>query len=250
MALVRPREASDLPARRIEQLRHKYGDAERVLSHQTVMQHRVAAPSEETSPQQKRVAQGGPTAVPAEDSIAVQQTPLEADLEGGEDSPNAVLRRAPTFGGTFPVPTSSVDAATAEGLSAAAVSTMAPTDWMDSVLFFETSRQPPRRSDGNAGRRPARRIITNSVPTPFENDLFCGHFMGLARPMHSAKLEGTNYPFKWHFGPKSRLWELRIQGRFKQAPAGELFLGIEVRCGRRRPNAGGWERGGRESGRW
>lgn len=38
-----------------------------------------------------------------------------------------------------------------------------------------------------------------------------------------------NYPYSWHFSGRRRIWEIRIQVRFKHIPTSPLFFGIEMR---------------------
>ena len=61
---------------------------------------------------------------------------------------------------------------------------------------------------------------------PIESELFVGQIVWMARPTHSKLLEKDDYKYKWHFAKKSRTWEFRVQGRFKQLPKGRLHAGI------------------------
>ncbi|CAJ1441806.1 unnamed protein product [Effrenium voratum] len=73
----------------------------------------------------------------------------------------------------------------------------------------------------------------NSVPTEFECDNFIGRCMLLHRPAWSyddaepQDLAQAHYPYKEHFHGRKRLWEWRIQGRFKRRP-GVLYCGVEL----------------------
>eukprot|EP00929_Paragymnodinium_shiwhaense_P045948 TRINITY_DN23419_c0_g1_i1.p1 TRINITY_DN23419_c0_g1~~TRINITY_DN23419_c0_g1_i1.p1 ORF type:complete len:358 (+),score=108.36 TRINITY_DN23419_c0_g1_i1:105-1178(+) len=51
----------------------------------------------------------------------------------------------------------------------------------------------------------------------------------LAKPTHDAAVEkAKRYPLSEHLDGKRRLWEIRLQMRFKQVPEGQLFFGIEL----------------------
>ena len=69
-------------------------------------------------------------------------------------------------------------------------------------------------------------------PVEFENDNFTGRCVFIHRPVWSYDDGGGckkdwDYPYKKHFDGRLRLWELRLQGRFKRRP-GRLFAGIEL----------------------
>lgn len=67
-----------------------------------------------------------------------------------------------------------------------------------------------------------------STPTEFESDNFKGRLVVLHRPVSSyTNAESGEYPYKQHFHGRKRLWEWRIQGRFKRQP-GVLYAGIEL----------------------
>ncbi|CAK9002753.1 Uncharacterized protein SCF082_LOCUS7463 [Durusdinium trenchii] len=68
----------------------------------------------------------------------------------------------------------------------------------------------------------------NSSPVEFECDNFIGRCMLLHRPAWSYDGEDlAHYPYKEHFHGRKRLWEWRIQGRFKRRP-GHLYCGVEL----------------------
>mmetsp|Transcript_33273 Transcript_33273/g.91723 ORF Transcript_33273/g.91723 Transcript_33273/m.91723 type:complete len:403 (-) Transcript_33273:150-1358(-) len=69
----------------------------------------------------------------------------------------------------------------------------------------------------------------NGDPVEFDLDNFKGRCMLLHRPQSSydnADAE-DNYPYKKHFHGRKRLWEWRLQGRFKRRP-GVLYCGVEL----------------------
>mmetsp|Transcript_21140 Transcript_21140/g.39741 ORF Transcript_21140/g.39741 Transcript_21140/m.39741 type:complete len:440 (-) Transcript_21140:140-1459(-) len=61
---------------------------------------------------------------------------------------------------------------------------------------------------------------------PIENDSFVGKVLLLYRPT-----EGLDrcHPYYDHFRSRKRSWELRLQGKFKQAPRGRLYVGAVLR---------------------
>ncbi|CAE7358339.1 unnamed protein product, partial [Symbiodinium sp. KB8] len=73
----------------------------------------------------------------------------------------------------------------------------------------------------------------NGAPVEFECDNFVGRCVLLHRPVWSyddkepADLAKAQYPYKEHFHGRKRLWEWRIQGRFKRRP-GVLYTGVEL----------------------
>ena len=69
----------------------------------------------------------------------------------------------------------------------------------------------------------------NALPTEFESDNFVGRCMLLHRPSWSYEGEDlAHYPYKQHFNGRKRLWEWRIQGRFKRRPESPLYCGVEL----------------------
>ena len=146
-------------------------------------------------------------------------------------------------------------AAAAAAVASAAVDDSAADrpKWLDDYMI-QTVSAPGQR--GPAGLRGARRVPVNALTaTPIESDLFEGRMrthagtrthhwriegacrapsspvsgravacaVALGRPTHSADAEAMPYPFKWHFGAKTRYWELRYQGRFKRSADFELI---------------------------
>jgi hypothetical protein len=63
----------------------------------------------------------------------------------------------------------------------------------------------------------------------FENDLSYGSCIPLHRPTDDPTFEKSgDYPYHYHFKGRKRLWEVRVQFRFKKAPGGPLKFGIEL----------------------
>lgn len=69
----------------------------------------------------------------------------------------------------------------------------------------------------------------SSEPLEFETECFVGRCLFMHRPSWSFdnKDTGDTYPYKEHFHGRKRLWEWRLQGRFKRRP-GLLYAGIEL----------------------
>mmetsp|Transcript_16336 Transcript_16336/g.30028 ORF Transcript_16336/g.30028 Transcript_16336/m.30028 type:complete len:313 (+) Transcript_16336:1-939(+) len=68
-----------------------------------------------------------------------------------------------------------------------------------------------------------------SFVSEMENERCSAKVIAMHRPTHDPKLEETReYPFAWHFEGRKRLWEIRIQMRFKTLPRGRLHFGIEL----------------------
>jgi len=71
--------------------------------------------------------------------------------------------------------------------------------------------------------------VETPSPVEFELDNFKGICMFLHRPAWSYDNPDTeiSYPYKQLFHGRRRLWEWRLQGKFKQRP-GQLYVGIEL----------------------
>lgn len=53
--------------------------------------------------------------------------------------------------------------------------------------------------------------------------------LAMHRPTHEPWRELTqDYPYSWHFAGRRRLWEVRMQIRFKVKPEGQLYFGMEL----------------------
>jgi hypothetical protein len=62
-----------------------------------------------------------------------------------------------------------------------------------------------------------------------ENESASLKFLVLHRPSHdAAREEGGSYPYSWHFAGRKRVWEVRVQVRFKQLPRGKICFGLEM----------------------
>ena len=72
--------------------------------------------------------------------------------------------------------------------------------------------------------QPSGRLLApnTKTPIPFENECFKGAMLVLVRTQPEDETHGA------HFAEKPRLFELQIQGQFKQKPAGVLFMGNEL----------------------
>jgi hypothetical protein len=62
-----------------------------------------------------------------------------------------------------------------------------------------------------------------------ENDLCSMKAVMMHRPTHEPQRERSGeYPFSWHLSKRRRLWEIRVQLRFKQPPQRQLYFGVEL----------------------
>jgi hypothetical protein len=65
--------------------------------------------------------------------------------------------------------------------------------------------------------------------TNFENDNCVGSFLFMHRPTHNPALEKSGrYPYAEHFSGRKRLWEARVQFKFKQIPSAPVYFGVEL----------------------
>jgi len=74
--------------------------------------------------------------------------------------------------------------------------------------------------------RPSENLEMNTVEgIPFENEHFKGKVIFKLKP---PSVDDMNEPYRAHFGALNRKFELQIQGCFKQAPTGSVWLGAEI----------------------
>jgi len=99
--------------------------------------------------------------------------------------------------------------------------------WHPGVILYDAAPDPPPKLDTDRQQRRAYRIPMNSQkPVRLENENFEGSFCFLHRtPEDCSTAETVDNPYQWHFEKKTRRWEARVQGRFKQAPNGSLYVG-------------------------
>eukprot|EP00913_Durusdinium_trenchii_P014376 g13484.t1 len=65
-----------------------------------------------------------------------------------------------------------------------------------------------------------------TAAVPIENENFKGEVLLLYRPTEGLD---RGHPYYEHFRHRKRNWELRLQGKFKKAPRGQLFVGAVLR---------------------
>jgi len=66
-------------------------------------------------------------------------------------------------------------------------------------------------------------------PYAFENETCTGVFLPLHRPTHDKALDKSgNYPYANHFRGRKRLWEMRLQLKFKHTITDPLLFGIQL----------------------
>mmetsp|Transcript_129679 Transcript_129679/g.258704 ORF Transcript_129679/g.258704 Transcript_129679/m.258704 type:complete len:441 (-) Transcript_129679:121-1443(-) len=64
-----------------------------------------------------------------------------------------------------------------------------------------------------------------------ENEFFVGKVIFMYKPhggLEKGHL-GHNHPYYRYFRDRKRFWEFRVQGRFKRAPTGDLYVGIVLK---------------------
>eukprot|EP00933_Yihiella_yeosuensis_P004290 TRINITY_DN108659_c0_g1_i1.p1 TRINITY_DN108659_c0_g1~~TRINITY_DN108659_c0_g1_i1.p1 ORF type:complete len:338 (-),score=76.70 TRINITY_DN108659_c0_g1_i1:170-1183(-) len=63
----------------------------------------------------------------------------------------------------------------------------------------------------------------------WENDLCQVKLLVMHRPTHWVELDKAgDYPYSWHLGGRKRLWELRMQLRFKRIPQAQMYFAVEL----------------------
>jgi len=69
----------------------------------------------------------------------------------------------------------------------------------------------------------------HSEATFFENENCVGSLLFMHRPTHNPALEKSGqYPYAEHFSGRKRLWEARVELKFKQTPSAPVQFGIEL----------------------
>jgi len=115
------------------------------------------------------------------------------------------------------------------------------------LLFFASQKKPPKVSSTGEVQKcnpcpgyadplrwsflPSGKVIkaNRSHVTEFEDDQSVCKLLALHRPTHQKHLESTGeYPYSWHLRGRKRLWEIRIQIRFKRVPQRKLYFGLEL----------------------
>mmetsp|Transcript_10435 Transcript_10435/g.29016 ORF Transcript_10435/g.29016 Transcript_10435/m.29016 type:complete len:399 (-) Transcript_10435:38-1234(-) len=77
---------------------------------------------------------------------------------------------------------------------------------------------------------PSSGVQYANVPRPYEReDELCSlKALVMHQPTHEPWRSQTGqFPFSWHLAGRRRLWEIRLQVRFKRLPEGPLYVGIE-----------------------
>jgi len=170
-------------------------------------------------------------------AMAVGWTPLDEQLAGlqGLDTLTAsivvatsavflalLLRRKPdppstgsnkTAGGTSPVETSSLAGSTPAGSrSGGDLGFDSGDPCLEGTIFPSTGL-----------------LRANCEPVEFENDNCTGFFVTIHRPtLNKALDKSAEYPYGDHMKGRKRLWELRLQVKFKEPVNDSLLIGIEL----------------------
>jgi len=96
------------------------------------------------------------------------------------------------------------------------------------LLAYSIVHDPPMSGKSSGSRPPRAHFIpcNTTAAVPIENENFKGEVLLLYRPTEG--LDG-GHPYHNHFRHRKRNWELRLQGKFKKAPRGRLFVGAVLR---------------------
>mmetsp|Transcript_61693 Transcript_61693/g.165960 ORF Transcript_61693/g.165960 Transcript_61693/m.165960 type:complete len:471 (+) Transcript_61693:192-1604(+) len=87
---------------------------------------------------------------------------------------------------------------------------------------------------------PSTGVLRSNTPEPIvgENELAHVKYLVMHRPTHeSTRDKAGNYPYSWHMHGRKRLWEVRVQLRFKVKPSSDLYFGLEMIPGPRTESA-------------
>jgi len=102
------------------------------------------------------------------------------------------------------------------------------SDWSPTVMLYDASPDPPAKTGAERERlRRAYHMPVNSGrASRIENKNFSGSFLFLHRePDADLNPSGKKSSYEWHFTRKTRRWEARVQGKFRQKPVGTLYTG-------------------------
>jgi len=106
---------------------------------------------------------------------------------------------------------------------------VAESVWRPTLCLYDASPDPP--AETGEERRKMRRAyhmpLNALKESRIDNANFEGSFLFIHRDAEEGDVEGDNLtsPYQWHFAGKSRRWEARVQGRFRQKPTGTLYTG-------------------------
>eukprot|EP00933_Yihiella_yeosuensis_P005279 TRINITY_DN109769_c0_g1_i1.p1 TRINITY_DN109769_c0_g1~~TRINITY_DN109769_c0_g1_i1.p1 ORF type:complete len:429 (-),score=53.51 TRINITY_DN109769_c0_g1_i1:53-1339(-) len=90
-----------------------------------------------------------------------------------------------------------------------------------------TSMGQVRPTSSTKMRLRAQHVPCNTcVPVPIESEHFKGRVLLMYRPLEGLD---PSHPYYHHFATRKRNWELRLQGKFKIVPKGDLFVGAVLR---------------------
>jgi len=87
-------------------------------------------------------------------------------------------------------------------------------------------------SSTSEGKQQARHIPPNTVEgVPVETENFVGKALVMYKPAGGLDRghNGSKHPYYQYFAKRKRNWEVRVQGRFKRIPKGDLHMGIVLR---------------------
>jgi len=86
--------------------------------------------------------------------------------------------------------------------------------------------------DPSSKKLEAHHVPTNTLEgVPIENEFFVGKVIVMYKPdggLENGHL-GHNHPYYRYFRDRNRFWEFRVQGKFKRAPKGDMYIGIVLK---------------------
>lgn len=92
-------------------------------------------------------------------------------------------------------------------------------------------QEPPLEDPLRWSFLPSTGILHANTPQPekTENDFCTMKVLAMHRPTHMPWRDVSgSYPYSWHMGGRKRIWEIRLQVRFKRLPKGPLYFGLEM----------------------
>lgn len=100
----------------------------------------------------------------------------------------------------------------------------------DTLDWQATYEDPLRwRFPDTAGSRDVCQVSGEPKVEVCENENCTAKVVFMHRPTHAPALERSGqYPYSQHLAGKKRLWELRLQLRFKSPPQGQTYFGVEL----------------------
>lgn len=100
--------------------------------------------------------------------------------------------------------------------------------WSPTLCLYDASMDTYSSRTADNPRRAYHIPVSGSRPCRVDNGNFTGSFIMLHRTPEGVEDDGSIFATSMHddyFKGKSRRWEVRVQGKFKKQPVGELYTG-------------------------